>query len=386
MPEISFSDTHQTGTRLQTTVRRDDDEEMVLWFELPWEFRPHDDLINLTLATLCGKLYDTVRLDLPASERCQATLRRITDAEVVCAQAAPFFRGNGDRTALAFSGGFDSLAAREFMPPEAELVALDFGGRFARERRFFERFEPHIVATNLVDVGMHRASWAFMTVGHILLRDVLRIERCSFGSVLEASKAFLAPAYRHQFARLPAFEYLGISIFNPVAGLTEIATVMTVLKSQPDLVSDCLESVATRGEGKYYRKQLMVRAVSHALGVSTDIADMPEPRNWFGLGDDFATDFLSPYLLAHTSTEQLAGLYSDEIPLEVLEFADQPNLDFFTRLNTTITEAEHARERQETFAHGARFDIQPYGRDDWQQLGRWRAAMVAAGMLAAQAR
>src|SRR5699024_6541660 len=87
---------------------------------------------------------------------------------------------------LNFSGGFDSMAALA-LEPNAHLVSLDFGGRFSRERQFFEKFQPNIIETNLVDLKLNRYSWTFMGIGALLFRDELNISSYAFGSIMAGS-------------------------------------------------------------------------------------------------------------------------------------------------------------------------------------------------------
>src|SRR5699024_12658626 len=100
-------------------------------------------------------------------------------------------RRAGFRSALNFSGGFDSLAAR-VLEPHAELISLDFGGRFSRERKFFERFDPYVLETNLVDIGLNRYAWSFMGIGSLLMRYELQLGAYSFGSIMAGAGSRLA--------------------------------------------------------------------------------------------------------------------------------------------------------------------------------------------------
>lgn len=380
MTSIRFFDTRLQGQRLETKVDRGEGDEP-LWFELPFEFTPRNDLIALTFVTLCGKRYESIELDLPISERCVTTLTQMSEAELAAPAGPAFYRRNGHRTALGFSGGYDSLAATEFMPDDAALISLDFGGRFARERQFFERFDTNIIASNFVELGFHRNSWAFMTIGHILLRDVLELSQYSFGTILEASSAFLNRNYEHHLLRLPAMQYLNMTLFNPVAGLTEITTLAIVLMRQPSVVRDCLSSVANVGEAKYFRKHLMVSAVAKHLGMDVDLPKRPEGRHWYSFGDDFANDFLSPFLIRYCGPDAVAEMYSHDLPQELLDYSQNARPELYLRHNLTITDAMPDDHRSSVLRTLAALNIAPYGRDQWRELNDLQKLMRQIGML-----
>lgn len=65
----------------------------------------------------------------------------------------------------------NSLAVLYLMPEDTKFVAIDFGGVFERERKFFERFHPYTLRTNFRQLKLDRNSWIFMGVGAILYAD-----------------------------------------------------------------------------------------------------------------------------------------------------------------------------------------------------------------------
>src|SRR5690606_24043718 len=52
---------------------------------------------------------------------------------------------------LAFSGGFDSIAAKQILSNDVPLASVNFGGNFAREYLWFKEFNPIIFNWNIRD-------------------------------------------------------------------------------------------------------------------------------------------------------------------------------------------------------------------------------------------
>ena len=251
-------------------------EAQELWFRLPYAFTPAPDLIAAVYAGLCGEVFDEVQIDLPIGPRLSAAMEKMTGARVEHAPSTDLSREPGTAQALNFSGGFDSLAARLIMP-EAHLVSLDFGGRFARERPVYSRFPTHIVETNLVDLGLNlHGTEAFMSSAGILLRDELDLAVLGSGDIQASSlpAAFTGPVPQRT---TPVAEVLGLGPASPVAGVSEAGTMLVCARRRPELLLDVLASVAHRGEVKYHRKRLLLEAVARRAGL--DLA-LPDPPCW----------------------------------------------------------------------------------------------------------
>src|SRR5699024_11889081 len=100
-----------------------------------------------------------------------------------------------------------------------------------------------------------------MGIGSLLMRDELQLGAYSFGSIMAGTARRLAeiPIDQRQSGLGPA-EYFGMRVANPVAGLSEIASMKLVALTRPDLLGDILKSVALPQEEKYVRKFQMLSA------------------------------------------------------------------------------------------------------------------------------
>lgn len=366
------------GNRLSIDVVDSVRGNSCLWFQLPTPVRPRDDVIALCLATLCGKVYDSVEFDLVYSERCAQSLRKITGAEVTAPSGPEYYRRRGATAALNFSGGFDSLAVLEMMPQDTALISLDFGGRFARERASFSNFATNIVATNLVDLGWHRNSWEFMAVGTILLRDQLDLGTYAFGTVMEASRDFLAATGSFVPAVIEACAYLGLTSHNPVRGLTEIGTLAVAARSYASTFASVAESVANAPEAKYTRKILMMTAVAERFHLDLPIPELPSARAWYDWGDDFANDFLAPYLVSVLGVERVQGMYKTALPADVLDFATSARLRLYERFNPEIVAASAGPLAPRAYEVAAACGVFSYDRTDWAELEQLAALLSGA--------
>ncbi|GAB3813157.1 hypothetical protein GCM10028820_07430 [Tessaracoccus terricola] len=218
------------------------------------------------------------------------------------------------------------------MPPERKLYSFDFGGKFARERPFFERFDTHIVETNLVDEGFNRFHWEFMYSAAILLHDVFGTDYLAMGSIFGAAAQQLINAQPGQGTHATLVQqYLGITPYSPVQGLSEIGTAGLVVKHYPDLVVDSLKSLANLKEGKYTRKILSLWAYQASQGLET-WPDLPKAGPWYTWGKSFTEDFISMFMIKHLGIEQVQAIYKSPIPSEAVEVAMDLSLDFYLKV------------------------------------------------------
>lgn len=311
-----------------------------LWFKFSEPVLLTDDAIAIAMATLCGRAYDRIEFDLSPSAQALRVVSEFTRAlEVtttrgVATQALPSTR---EGHVLSFSGGLDSLAALSLMPDGTKLVSMDFGGRFARERKFFEKFSPITVETNLLDTDLHTNSWSFMGIGAILTSGSTRAKYHTFGSILEAGadNMSLAPLAATK-ATFPPFRGAGYLNAAYVAGLTEIGTIMVALEYQRGLVQESLDSLANPGEEKFYRKQVLTKTVARKLGVDLELELTGKPAApHYAFGQNFALDLLSLYVVKHAGIDAADELVRD-IPVAALALSEKLDLTFFERANTTL--------------------------------------------------
>ena len=346
--------------------------EKSLYFDVPSGSDIHPDAVAASAALILSKQYNSILLDFPVSEKMREQVGSYCQAEVKTSTiCAPESLPSSGVTGLAFSGGFDSLSARDFLPGAPQLVSLDFGGAFSRERNMFHRFNSVVVRTNLVEIGLNRNSWAFMAVGNRLLRSTLGLTSLSFGTVLEARDKYVTQiADQRQPSSSALTDLTGMPIFNPVLGLTEVATAIYVSQVYPDIVGIILSSVANPGEEKSYRKSLLLEAAALRAGKPT-LPRLASPKTpQFKWGDSYALDFLALYLIKHVGVEAVQASYAETLPAAAEALASKLQLSFYERVNPNFYLSGKRQLVGDLLRNMAYADIFPYSNIDFDEFSQ----------------
>lgn len=345
-------------------------DENTIYFELTPSIIPSGKLIATALSTLCHKVYGEINIDLKLSKYTIEQIEKFTDAKVSAVTETNLYevRKSGNSTTLNFSGGFDSLAARSLMPEDTKLVSMDFGGLFSRERAFFEKFNPCIVSTNLLETPLRYNNWSFMGIASILFSEHLNTGYHTFGSILEAGpNNFSDDSAAARNISFPPFKMVGIENAPYVLGLTEIGTLSVLGHHSPDLISESLDSLANPGEEKRYRKQVLTRITENRMGVDFGLNQVNPPRSaQFNFGQNFALDFLSLYTIKHAGLE-IASHTINDIPDEAIELANTLNLDFYNRINTNYLVNFPKPLLKGLMTKLSEADVLPYSQKDWME-------------------
>lgn len=365
--KIAFLDIDVSGDGwLRCSVQRDTVEQLEI--KLPYSFRIAPDVLAAALGSLCGTAYESVYFDLPLGENTVKQLEDSLGAQVGCLSGVDRRRRVGRETGLNFSGGFDSLAARALMP-SAHLISLDFGGRFSRERHFFEQFSPLVFETNLVSLGLNRQSWQFMNIGSILLRDELDLGFYSFGSIMAGAlpRLFRGPLDQKS-GGIAVANNLGMTLRNPVAGLSEIASLLLVGKTAPELLAPALQSVALPSEDKFRRKFLMLRAVCQRIGLPLALGQDPVGEAKQPWGHSFANDLASLYVMQVLGPDAVNDAYAGGVPGSIIASASGLKLNFMERVNPHAYGGVDAETASDWYRQLLGNGILPFYRDDWREV------------------
>lgn len=341
MASIAFDSIKvQGGTRLElvcTTITDSGEDLYELWFEFNHPLYLSDDTIGVALSTLCGRAYNHISYDLALSEGATKRISEFTLATITARPGVEPVSQPHQGNSLSFSGGFDSLAALSLMPSDTKLVSMDFGGRFGRERSFFERFDTTIVSTNVLSTPLPRNSWSFMGIGAILASEDHASLYHTFGSILEAGPDNLrvSPVAARN-STFPPFAAAGYMNAPYVAGLTEVGTLVVLARHNPDLIGPSLNSLASPGEEKLYRKKVLADIVADRLGIQAEIPTVQKPvKPHFSFGKNFALDFLSLYVCKFAGRSVADDLVSG-LPDEVESMSRDLDLTLFERANSTL--------------------------------------------------
>lgn len=378
MPEISLDDLEYSSNGCLKLALTSDTFEKELLFNLPTGTELHPDAVLATLGMILARSHDRIRLNFDVSAEMRAAVSKHCHASVVGGNTVPPEPSleSGPAVGLAFSGGFDSVTARDLLPDNPHLISMDFGGNFARERPMFEAFGSNIVETNLVSIGLNRYSWAFMAAGNRLLRGSLQLGTLSFGTILEArDKYILRFKSQTQPGRSSLSDIALTPVINPVLGLTEVGTARYVVGQYPQLVDAVLSSVANPGEPKSYRKALLVQAASLRLTGRSGDSPLP-PSNRLTWGSNTAADFLAPYLVKVLGIQAVQAAYLDLLPDELSVIADQLDLTFYERFNPNFYNGNWTGILSTTVSRMVNSDIMPYTSTDFREF-----SIIAAFLL-----
>ncbi|PQZ96534.1 hypothetical protein CQ017_17535 [Arthrobacter sp. MYb224] len=364
MTKIAFTDIDVSADGwLRCNVTRETTEQFRI--QLPYSFTPSTDLIAAAYASLCGQSFHEVQIDLPLGKNQVANLEVSLKAKVTHKSGLDIRHRPGTERGLNFSGGFDSLAAKEILG-ESHLISLDFGGSFSREKDFFQRFNPLTFRTNMTALKLNTYTWQFMGIGSILLRDELQLGSYSFGSILAGS---LPRIFSHPLDQstggIPVANALGMKIENPVAGITEVGALHVAARNNPGLLIDALISVALPNEDKFQRKYQMVEAISKDLGLPTKMPEVTNRSTNVEWGVSFATDLSSLYVAKMLGSEYIASSYKGGIPAKVIEALADIDLSFMLRVNPQAYAGVDPSVLAQWYSALALNGITPYERKDW---------------------
>ncbi|MDO5849433.1 MAG: hypothetical protein Q4P18_07850 [Methanobrevibacter sp.] len=338
--KIIFKDFKIKEGRIDFKIEGDDLDGSEIYFDLSEDIIPSNDSIAYSIATLAGEKYDKMIIeDLTVSPSVKKNIEEYASATVTVEIGEEAPKKEKENFTLNFSGGFDSLATYTLMPENTELVYLEFGGDFEREVKFFKRFNPYRVKTNLVTEGFNRNTEEFMGIGTLLYSDYLNTGYTVFGTIMKPNYMFYVknPNSDENLYEAP-FNYHGIKTVKYAQALTEIGTAMVVSHHFPELVEDSFESLAPVGSEKYFRKGLILDTVNKKfnrnLNISPDFSHVKYKMKW---GRSLNADFISLYLIKNGCLDYLNKLYL-HIPKEAIEFVDDLDLNLYERVNTTFME------------------------------------------------
>lgn len=236
-------------------------------------------------------------------------------------------------TVLSFSGGLDSIAAKVVLGSSAKLMSIDFGGDYAREAKFFKNFDTSIFKWELRGHRPEQKSrfnegtdWRFLISPALIMSDGKTPLGVATGTILEASDFWFSGKIRRSFTSY-AQKTLGpgVVILHPVACLSEFGTAMVAVKnlSSSDLLAS-LDSLASPGFFKYYRKQVLISIVNEST--------LPK-RNGrikkYKFGSSFSDDMVALYVAWKAGEAWSLENYIEYLP----EGWNRLDMSFFEKIN-----------------------------------------------------
>lgn len=344
-------------------------------FEIFYEFDRRvsstSSLVALALATLCGRAFERIVFDFEVDRVSLNVIRAFSRSEVEALEggSSPLRHGTSGNV-LSFSGGFDSMAALALMPEDTRLVSLDFGGWFTREARFFRKFEPVIVTTNLRRVpdqpsSLARNHWTFMATGAILCADYFDARYHTFGSILGATFAKSSPNPR----RVPLLEAAGYTDASYTDGITEAGTAKILLHYRPDLVVESIASLAGDRDRKRFLKTALIELMSGRLVTPPDISlNLPDQwKDQIDFTSSYTTALAALYFYHCGRGELIEPLFSS-LPGDIASFVKSHDLSFMEKVNFDHVSNLSAELWPDYFEKLARYGFRPYSERDWEEV------------------
>ena len=350
------------------------DIDDTLYFEFSEDITVDENQIALALATLCGKVYDRIFMDLNINKCLLDDIADFTNAEIQVNKVMDEDFVNDlseDNLMLGFSGGFDSLAEYNLLKDcdffeNVYLVSLDLQGRFSREKEFFKIFEPFTVKTNIVDLKLNRNHWSFMYIPQILFSSFLDAKYISVSAEFHAGPYGFDEKFtlNSRTNQIP-LSYLGLERIPFTMGLTGIGTSMITIHYTPELIDLSLKSLANKGEEKRYRKQLIIDILSKKYNKKVFLEHVKEgnKHKWNRM---IGLDFFSLYFIKNAGIDEASKVMAG-IPDEAIEFANSLSLDFYEKYNINFLNSIPERFRLKFLQKLVECGIYPYNSVDWKE-------------------
>lgn len=348
---------------------QDDLTSHYIEFELNTPLIVRDDLIALSLATLCGAKYQSIKMELTVSEITKTYIETFTKAklDIKLNNYSMVITKSKNNHVLNFSGGFDSMAALPFLPNNSSLVSMDFGGSFTREMQMIHKFNSHTVKTNILETDFRKNSWLFMTIASILYKDYLDTSYNVFGSIINA--AFMQNSnFINKFSTPYLIQGANMTNIPYTLSLSEIGTIKIGCQSYPELMDDSLKSLANPKEEKRFRKQLLLEIEIERSGLDINLTDTLEKpyKQYFNWGDSFLVDHLAFYIMKYRDYDT-ASLTIKNIPEEAYKLSQELNLNFYDRYYTDVLKYIPKVFRSSYVSKMGELGILPFEENDWKE-------------------
>jgi hypothetical protein len=367
----------------------DIDFKKSIYFEIPHDFFiSTDSLVALAIACRPKKI-ESISFDFPISSTASSVLTtdyKISLNETETTGSGIEFIGfpNPNKKkprkgkVLNFSGGVDSLGANYICAGHADLISIDFGERFAREKNFFKEWDTRIVCTNLRDKPFNEnVDWRFMSAGAILLSDYIGLDTIFFGTILEASPWWFKYQNRNSFENssdYQVFRLAKLRISYPVVALSEYGTTLLASKYGRDVLEKSIESAADKGTSKYFRKVLLQKIVLNDE-ITSEWAEQNKPKELKDSGSSFAEDILAMYF-AHKLGFDFVDKYILKTDDDFKNAKSEIDMSFFEKYNQNNMASIPSNLQQEFVKRMENAGIFKYEECDIENINKLRSYLA----------
>lgn len=278
------------------------------YFKLPFKIDPeeiHPDLLALSALLLCYPFVSQkIDFDFSVSQEFYNLCRTNLGLSITGVNKAIIRRqASGGIPALAYSGGVDSSAALALMPEKKLVYFIDRVQPYGK-RTLYNKYAA-ITAfedVNKKEPNAHRIQTDFeylrsnvgfpvdqlnvdiphpVAVPALLMADNCSIDSISYGVIMESIYMVGHEKYedyalsRHYAKWTPFFEHVGINLFFPTAGITEVGTTIITEKTRfSQYIRSCMRGDENRACGKCIkclRKSLLVHSIH---GTCPDVSQI----------------------------------------------------------------------------------------------------------------
>lgn len=353
-----------TGSiRVVRKLQRYRTQPVKLKFKFDRDLEVSGEDLALALSTLSGKAYDNIKFGFEVPDSTKTDIENWTESQVRTTGDATKVERKLKGTVLNFSGGFDSLAAHYMLPEDHSMVSMGFGGRFGREKKFFQKFAPIQVQTNIVQTSLRKNSWSFIGLGSLLSAAETRAQYCTFGSIIESTGFKRGTAHEKGFT-FPPFASAGMANAPTTQGISEVGTAMVIAAHGPELLSPSLKSLASPGEEKLYRKWALAKTALEHAGHPVPFCEVPRPEQpHYRFGERFVID-LTAMMIASFGNDELASHLVRELDNRKILDARAMNFDFMFKADERMYANYPAELKQAMESALQKSGIAWYSKDD----------------------
>lgn len=370
--KISFRNLSVTSTRIEVEAVLAN-SNFPLWFQFDRGMDVSTSQIAAALSTLCGTKFDEIDFDFGVADSILQDIALFTRAKVTSSETCDYIPKTSEEITISFSGGFDSLAAFRLLGESVNLVSLDFGGWFEREAKFFQRFDPIVISTNVRRTPSQKDSfarnhWTFMSIGAILSALHLGTGYHAFGTILGESFS-----RRPTMRKVPPLSMLGIQNIPATDGITEIGTANVLVQTDPGLISDSIESLAGATDRKRFLKTILATVVADERGIALDLPPIPKSwKNKIKFNSSYTTAMTALYLIAKGRSDLISPLY-ESIPESAFDIVDGLKMDFMAKVCTDHYQGIPQSVAPRLANNFIRLGFLPYSESDWVEARLIRA-------------
>ena len=233
---------------------------------------------------------------------------------------------------LAFSGGFDSIAAHALIKDiwPHSLCSIDFGGNFKRESIFFSKFNTLIIKSNIRSQSVkfnEGLDWRFLLAPLLIIAPPLVNKRIGVltGTIMEAAPYWFSGNKRTEVTKLNNTLGSHNPLYSPTGAITEYGTTLIAYKSlHPKAYLESLDSLAALNSVKRFRKLVLQACVTETTPpiLNLDICK----KHIFG--KSFGEDMVALYV-----RWKLGKNYTDENYCTGIPDDFSIDMSFFEKIN-----------------------------------------------------